>query len=155
MKHLEWVKDISQFRDVQERIESDCQSLIDVYFHSGDDYAIEKFLKTYTESFRYLEKFLLKQNKIHPDNAFDGKLDMDEISKRSRQVNETMMREVQRQFRHALQFMASIKSHSPALVAERRNFGLLENAIEKALDQETAAKVFACYHEQRNIAESK
>jgi len=156
VNHLDWVKDTSQFRDVQERIESDCQSLIDAYFHDGDNYAIEKFLKTYTEGFKYLEKLLLLQNKIHADNAFDEpRLDHSEISKRMKQVNATMMNEAKRQFRHALAFMGSIKSHSPALVAERRNFGLLENAIDKVLDGEAAAKVFACYHEQRKIAESE
>jgi hypothetical protein len=151
LKHLDWVKDISRDREVQERIESDCQSLIDAYFHENDDYAIEKFLKTYTEGFRYLERNLLYQRKIHPDNAFDEPMvSPAEVQKRLEEVRNIMLNEAKRQFRHALTFMSSIKSHSRELVAERRNFALLENAIETVLDEDTSRKVFAHYHEQRN-----
>lgn len=151
MKHLDWIKDISRDREVQERIESDCRSLIDAYFHENDDYAIEKFLKVYTEGFRYLERNLLYQEKVHPDNAFDEPLlSPDEVQKRLTEVRKIMLNEVKRHYRHALTFMSSIKLHSRELSAERRNFALLENSIETVLDEDTSRKVYAHYHEQRN-----
>lgn len=150
MKHLDWIKDISIFKDVQERIESDCQSLIDAYFHKDDDYAIEKFLKTYTEGFRYLEKLLLMQRKVAPKNVFDEpKFDIAEFQKKREEVRKVMLNEAKRQYRHAIIFMSSLKSHSPELVEERKNFALLESAIEKILELETARKVFNEYHKSR------
>lgn len=153
MNHLDWIKDTSVFKEVQERIESDCQSLIDTYFHKDDDYAIEKFLKTYAEGLRYLERLALLKRGVSEENIADWisapNSDIANYHKNRDAVKKIMLAEASRQYRHALTFMSSLRGCSSMLIEERKNFALLENAIEKALGAEEAQKVFDEYHRMR------
>ncbi|MED1125201.1 hypothetical protein [Bacillus atrophaeus] len=97
MKHLDWVKNISQFPEVQEIIEEDCKSLIQMHFGERDDYAIEKFLKVYTETFRYLEHLMLLKRNVAPQSFKNGlTMDAKEAYEKQQEVKKVMLTEVQR-----------------------------------------------------------
>lgn len=152
MRHLDWIKNISQFPEVQERIEEDCETLIQIHFNQQDDYAIEKFLKVYTESFRYLEHLMLLQRNVAPEDFQNGSpMDPKEAYEKQQEVKKVMLTEVQRQYRHTITFIPNLKTvvHQQ-LDLERKNFTLLENAIESTLSKEDAAKVYKAYSKLRN-----
>lgn len=151
MNHLDWINCTSQFPEVQQKIEENCQLLIDIYFDPEEDYAIEKFLKFYSEGLRYLERLLLLQNGVAPENINNGlAMSADEVQEKQQIVKNQMFTNASRHFRHAITFLPVLKSESEILKAERDNFNYLEKAVEEALSPENARNVYQLYHQKRS-----
>lgn len=123
-----------------------------MHFSERDDYAIEKFLKVYTETFRYLEHLMLLKRNVAPESFKNGlTMDAKEAYEKQQEVKKVMLTEVQRQYRHTITFIPNIKSSvHHQLDIERKHFTLLEQAIESSLSKEDAAKVYKQYNELRN-----
>lgn len=114
MDNISWIKNTSQFAEVQEKLEKDCKDLIDLYFLENDNYAIEKFLKVYTEGLGYLENSLLYKYRCAPEQMADLEVihsnfkNAGEAMEAMEQVKVIMISEVKRQKRHATIFLSSV-----------------------------------------------
>jgi hypothetical protein len=116
MEHLDWIEQTSQFEEVQKKLEEHCSKLIERYFEPNNDYAIEKFLKLYSERFRYLEHLLLLQRGVAIENLTDPKTLMkmtpETVLNRQNEVKRIMLNECDRAYRFANVYLPDVKIRS-------------------------------------------
>lgn len=115
MDYLTWVQNTSTISTVQERINSDCAHIVKAYFGQADEYAVEKYLKSYTEKFKYLESLLLHRRNIAPEDI-ESQMGNAQFIKDYRckhaEVEKIMLSEVSREFRHALTYLPCVQLHA-------------------------------------------
>lgn len=113
MNHLSWISNTSIFDEVQEQLENDVQLLLDAYFTDVDDYAIEKFVKFYSEGLRYLEKTLLLQRGVISGNySHDLMLQSQKVLGLQDEIKQIMLNELKRHHRHATTFIPALLTKS-------------------------------------------
>lgn len=107
MNYLSWCQNSLKNKNVQELLEEKIKKLVPSYFDENDEYAIEKFIKSFCEGLRYLESTLLYQRGIHPEQL---KKDYrkDNVIK-YQEVEAIMIREVNRQAQHYETFLSAVR----------------------------------------------
>jgi hypothetical protein len=114
MEYLTWIQNTSSIPEVQEHIEANCESLIGTYFDPTDNYAIEKYLKSYVEKFKYLEELLLHQRRIAPEHIQHRMSELyfvEEYRSKHAEVKRIMLTEASREFRHAITYLSSLQKY--------------------------------------------
>lgn len=110
---IDWIKDTSSFDDVQEKLKQDCETLITLFFDKASDYEKEKFLTSYAEGVRYLEKSLILLNKLDTGLLSKEALDTFDLGaycKDLKKVNNVMLSELARKKRNTITFLSAVKN---------------------------------------------
>lgn len=105
-----WGKNISQFESVQKEFERVVGSLLETYFKKSDDYTQEKFIKCCADQIRPLEKLLLLQEGIKPNEISMNPQKIMEVFKTT---ENTMLSCINRMFRHTITYLTAVRSGQP------------------------------------------
>ncbi len=152
MEHLDWIKNTSQFDKVQKTIEADCSYFIEHYFNENNDYAIEKFLKVYTEGLRSMEQLLLhkyncdSENLSNPSKFYHNHVDKESYLKKLEEIELIMTSEAKRQRRHIEIFLGEISIND--IKEERKKFNFMEQAVKMILEPQKARQIYAFFHKK-------
>lgn len=110
-----WLQDITRNSKAQELIEQKVKMFIEMYFNEKDDYAIEKFIKSFCEPLRYIENSIEKNNGIHADQLEKNinfiVLHKDEYLKKYEQTEMALISEIERQSRNFQIFLSAVKNN--------------------------------------------
>lgn len=112
-KYQIWMKDMVRNQKAQEIIEQKLDVLINTFFGDNDEYAVEKFIKSFGEPIKYLEEILEKNRDIHPNQLKDNLIYLsqhnDEYFKKVEVVEKVLISEIERQSRHFRAFLSAVK----------------------------------------------
>jgi hypothetical protein len=111
MENIQWCSNMLKDKEAQKHLEERIQVLIDMFFKGKSDYAIEKFIKSFGEGLTYLENDMLRHRGIHPSQIEKNLVYLqshpEETMTKMTEVKNTMMNEINRQFRHFQTFLSA------------------------------------------------
>lgn len=109
-EHLVWCSNALKDEQAQKVLEEKVGLLIETHFKDSSDYAIEKFVKSFSETIIYLENLMLTNRGIHPSQISKSKdlvrLQKDDILQKYKEVRKIIIGEIKRQFRHYNTFLS-------------------------------------------------
>lgn len=114
MENLKWCENMLKEKEAQSLLEEKVEILIEMYFKGKSDYAIEKFIKSFCEGTMYLENSLLKDKGLHPSQLDENMIYLsahpEETIKKMKEVKDSLISEINRQYRHFQTFLSEISS---------------------------------------------
>lgn len=106
MDYLSWCNNISQDEDVQKALEAKITSLVNVHFANKGEYAIEKFVKSFSETILYLDSSLRYPRGIHKNQINGNGNNLKEYLEKEHEVKKILLSEINRLGRHYSVFLS-------------------------------------------------
>lgn len=107
-----WLNNMVRNEEAQKLLEEKVEILVNSFF-DDNEYAVEKFIKSFGEPIRYLEDVLETNRGISPDqinrNRVYISLHPDEYIKKVDEVQRILLSEIERQSRHFRTFLSAVK----------------------------------------------
>lgn len=107
----EWVRNTSNYEDIQALVEKSLERLIESYFKDSSEYVQEKFAKSFSETIIYLENSLQKSRGIHPSQCRviqNMKREIEDQIKEHEEIKRILTTEIKRQYRHYNIFLSDL-----------------------------------------------
>ena len=107
----EWVRDTSNYEEIQVLVEKSLERLIESYFKNSSEYVQEKFAKSFSETIIYLQNSLQKSRGVHPSQCRviqNMKREIDDQIKKHEEIKRILTTEIKRQYRHYNIFLSDL-----------------------------------------------
>lgn len=117
----------SMFPRVQKQLIDDCQRLVDSFFYEASYYAIEKFVKTYTESLAHIEKAVIRHSGLMDEQSMFNQ-SPERIAEIYHQAQRAMLSELSRQQRHYATFLMATSTASSRKLLDQMKKEMVINA---------------------------
>lgn len=107
MNYLDWCNNVLEDQNAQKAMEEKITALVNTCFTNKGEYAVEKFVKSFSETIIYLESSLRYSMGIHHNQIKENGLVLPEkYIEKSEEVKKILLSEINRLGRHYSVFLA-------------------------------------------------